>query len=149
MTTPVNLTVDPSAPPVSTEAPGVSALDDEVRQLAAALGVHEQTALSGRKATIDAVDLGDSTTAPTVQVNLGGVLIPNIRIAASYSPQAGDTVLLLKQGNEFFAAFKIQDTGSKSLDVYVGYLRRKTEEAGEPRLVHTVRGVGYVVREPS
>jgi two-component system, OmpR family, response regulator MprA len=40
------------------------------------------------------------------------------------------------------------ETGSKSLDVYVGYLRRKTEEAGEPRLVHTVRGVGYVVREP-
>lgn len=39
------------------------------------------------------------------------------------------------------------ETGSKSLDVYIGYLRRKTEEAGEPRLVHTVRGVGYVVRE--
>lgn len=38
------------------------------------------------------------------------------------------------------------ETGSRSLDVYVGYLRRKTEEAGEPRLVHTVRGVGYVVR---
>jgi two-component system response regulator MprA len=35
---------------------------------------------------------------------------------------------------------------SKALDVYVGYLRRKTEEAGEPRLLHTVRGVGYVVR---
>jgi two-component system response regulator MprA len=39
------------------------------------------------------------------------------------------------------------ETSSKSLDVYVGYLRRKTEESGEPRLVHTVRGVGYVVRE--
>ncbi len=38
------------------------------------------------------------------------------------------------------------ETGSKSLDVYVGYLRRKTEEAGEPRLIHTVRGVGYVLR---
>jgi two-component system response regulator MprA len=38
------------------------------------------------------------------------------------------------------------DGGSKTLDVYIGYLRRKTEEAGEPRLVHTVRGVGYVVR---
>jgi len=37
---------------------------------------------------------------------------------------------------------------SKSLDVYVGYLRRKTEEGGEPRLLHTVRGVGYVLREP-
>ena len=38
--------------------------------------------------------------------------------------------------------------GSNSLDVYIGYLRRKTEAAGEPRLIHTVRGVGYVLREP-
>ncbi|MCW3019854.1 MAG: two component transcriptional regulator, winged helix family [Solirubrobacterales bacterium] len=35
---------------------------------------------------------------------------------------------------------------SNSLEVYVGYLRRKTESAGGPRLVHTVRGVGYVLR---
>jgi two-component system response regulator MprA len=32
--------------------------------------------------------------------------------------------------------------------VYVGYLRRKLEDSGEPRLIHTVRGVGYVLREP-
>jgi two-component system response regulator MprA len=38
--------------------------------------------------------------------------------------------------------------GSNSLDVYIGYLRRKTEAAGEPRLIHTVRGVGYALREP-
>jgi two-component system, OmpR family, response regulator MprA len=38
--------------------------------------------------------------------------------------------------------------GSNSLDVYVGYLRRKTEAGGEPRLIHTVRGVGYALREP-
>jgi len=37
---------------------------------------------------------------------------------------------------------------SKALDVYIGYLRRKTESGGEPRLIHTVRGVGYVLREP-
>jgi two-component system response regulator MprA len=37
---------------------------------------------------------------------------------------------------------------SNSLEVYVGYLRRKTEQAGEPRLLHTVRGVGYVLRAP-
>jgi two-component system, OmpR family, response regulator MprA len=36
--------------------------------------------------------------------------------------------------------------GSNSLDVYVGYLRRKTEEGGLPRLIHTVRGVGYIAR---
>ena len=34
-----------------------------------------------------------------------------------------------------------------SLDVYVGYIRRKTEAGGRPRLVHTVRGVGFVARE--
>ncbi|HXY72551.1 MAG TPA: response regulator transcription factor [Actinomycetota bacterium] len=37
---------------------------------------------------------------------------------------------------------------SNSLEVYIGYLRRKTEAGGEPRLIHTVRGVGYVLREP-
>jgi two-component system response regulator MprA len=37
---------------------------------------------------------------------------------------------------------------SNSLEVYIGYLRRKTEAEGEPRLIHTVRGVGYVLREP-
>jgi two-component system response regulator MprA len=36
---------------------------------------------------------------------------------------------------------------SNSLEVYVGYLRRKTEEGGEPRLIQTVRGVGYTLRE--
>ena len=36
---------------------------------------------------------------------------------------------------------------SNSLDVYIGYLRRKTEEGGAPRLIHTVRGVGYALRE--
>ena len=38
--------------------------------------------------------------------------------------------------------------GSNTLDVYVGYLRRKTEEGGEPRIIHTVRGVGFVLRPP-
>lgn len=38
------------------------------------------------------------------------------------------------------------DTDSRSLDVYIGYLRRKTEQEGEPRLIHTVRNVGYAVR---
>lgn len=40
-------------------------------------------------------------------------------------------------------------TSNNSLDVYIGYLRRKTEAGGEPRLIHTLRGVGYVLREPS
>ena len=37
---------------------------------------------------------------------------------------------------------------SNALDVYVGYLRRKTEAESEARLIHTVRGTGYVLREP-
>ena len=39
------------------------------------------------------------------------------------------------------------ETNSKSLDVYIGYLRRKIEGENEPKLLHTVRGVGYVVRK--
>jgi two-component system response regulator MprA len=38
-------------------------------------------------------------------------------------------------------------SSSNSLGVYMGYLRRKTEEGGEPRLLHTVRGVGYVLKD--
>ena len=37
---------------------------------------------------------------------------------------------------------------SNPLEVYVSYLRRKTEAGGEARLIHTVRGVGYILREP-
>jgi two-component system response regulator MprA len=37
--------------------------------------------------------------------------------------------------------------GSNSLDVYIGYLRRKTEAGGRPRLIQTIRGVGYALRE--
>ena len=39
------------------------------------------------------------------------------------------------------------ETNSKSLDVYIGYLRRKTEEEGESRLLYTIRGVGYTVKK--
>jgi len=39
------------------------------------------------------------------------------------------------------------DTNSNSLDVYVGYLRRKTEQGDRSRMIHTVRGVGFVLRD--
>ncbi|MCE7883384.1 MAG: DNA-binding response regulator [Actinobacteria bacterium ATB1] len=39
------------------------------------------------------------------------------------------------------------DVGSNTLEVYVGYLRKKLESEGEPRILHTVRGIGYVLRE--
>lgn len=37
---------------------------------------------------------------------------------------------------------------SNSIEVYIGYLRRKTEDGGKPRLIQTIRGVGYALREP-
>ena len=40
------------------------------------------------------------------------------------------------------------ETSSKTLDVYIGYLRRKVENDDETKLIHTIRGVGYVIREP-
>jgi two-component system, OmpR family, response regulator MprA len=51
--------------------------------------------------------------------------------------------------SQIFEAVWGYDFGATSnvLGVYVGYLRRKTEAGGEPRLLHTVRGVGYVLRE--
>jgi len=42
----------------------------------------------------------------------------------------------------------VSDSTAASLEVYVGRLRRKLEQAAEARLIHTVRGVGYVLREP-
>jgi two-component system response regulator MprA len=62
--------------------------------------------------------------------------------------------LLLRHPRQVLARASIFDhvwgydfgPASNSLEVYIGYLRRKTEAAGEPRLVHTVRGVGYVLR---
>ena len=41
------------------------------------------------------------------------------------------------------------ETESKTLDVYVGYLRKKLEIDDNPRLIHTVRGMGYVARDDS
>jgi two-component system response regulator MprA len=41
-----------------------------------------------------------------------------------------------------------ESLGSNALDVYIGYLRRKTEAGGEARMIHTVRGVGFVLRSP-
>ena len=41
------------------------------------------------------------------------------------------------------------DPGTNAVDVYVGYLRRKLNQPGLPRPIHTVRGAGYRLREPS
>ncbi|HET9691057.1 MAG TPA: response regulator transcription factor [Acidimicrobiales bacterium] len=65
--------------------------------------------------------------------------------------------LLLRNARQVLAREVIFDrvwgydfgANSNSLEVYIGYLRRKTEAEGEPRLIHTVRGVGYVLRSPT
>ncbi|MCB0879794.1 MAG: response regulator transcription factor [Thermoleophilia bacterium] len=67
------------------------------------------------------------------------------RLLAALAERAGRVVprdLLMEEvwGYDF-------GTGSSNLDVYVSYLRRKLEAGGEARLVHTARGVGYVLRE--
>jgi len=62
--------------------------------------------------------------------------------------------LLAKSPGKVFSRFEIEEKvwpgyqgGSNVVDVYIGYLRKKLEGAGERRLIHTVRGVGYVLRE--
>ncbi len=112
MSQPIEPTVNPMAPPVSSVAPGEALLEQEIRLLAGELGVHKTVALSGRKAKVASVSLGDASTAPTIGVTLDGVSVTGVRLAASYSPQVGDTVMLLKQNDSLFAAFKIQDRGT-------------------------------------
>lgn len=63
--------------------------------------------------------------------------------------------LLMKNQRKVLSRTKILEevwgydfpTSGNALEVYIGYLRRKTEAEGEDRLIHTVRGVGYVLRE--
>jgi DNA-binding response OmpR family regulator len=62
--------------------------------------------------------------------------------------------LFARNPGKVFNRFEIEEKvwpeytgGSNVVDVYVGYLRRKLEASGERRLIHTVRGVGYVLRE--
>lgn len=112
MSSPTPPPVDPGAPPVSSAAPGPTGMEEEVRQLARALGVKKESGLSARKAIVEAISAGSSSVAPTISVDLDGVIVQGVRLAASYSPQVGDTVLLLRQGNQFFAAFKIATAGS-------------------------------------
>jgi len=59
--------------------------------------------------------------------------------------QQPNTVVTREQIYETIWGYDFE-TSSKSLDVYIGYLRRKTEEEGESRVVFTVRGVGYTVK---
>ena len=78
-----------------------------------------------------------------IAVNASDVRIGSIREDGLVNfTDSGDVIFDRVWGYDFGPA-------SNSLEVYVGYLRRKTEAEGEPRLVQTVRGIGYVLRSAS
>jgi two-component system response regulator MprA len=101
-------------------------------------------------ATTEVLTVGDLTlNAGTREVSRGGEAIHltktefdllELLVANSGMVLSRDTIYERIWGYDF-------ETSSNSLDVYIGYLRRKTEAGDRPRLVHTVRGVGYVARE--
>jgi len=77
---------------------------------------------------------GDTIELSRTEFDILHTLITNAEIVMSRS-QLYETIW----GYDF-------ETNSKSLDVHIGYLRRKLEDGDRARLVHTVRGIGYVVR---
>lgn len=85
---------------------------------------------SARRVTRD----GDTVDLTKTEFDLLELLLHNVDIVLTR-----DLIYERIWGYDF-------ETGSKSLDVYIGYLRRKLEADGASRLIHTVRGVGYVAR---
>jgi two-component system response regulator MprA len=102
--------------------------------------------VSGGVLTVDDLELdpsrhtvhraGNLVDLTKTEFDLLELLMRNVDIVLSRS-----TIYERVWGYDFGAA-------SKSLDVHIGYLRRKTEPEGAARLIHTVRGVGYVLRRP-
>ena len=78
---------------------------------------------------------GDEIALTRTEFNLLELLVYNAGIVLTR-----DVILERIWGFDF-------ETSSNSVDVYIGYLRRKTEADGRPRLIYTVRGVGFVARE--
>ncbi|MCQ9352577.1 response regulator transcription factor [Corynebacterium sp. 153RC1] len=111
-----------------------------------------------RRAAADAVGTGDSSKysfadlkldSETREVSRGGRVISLTRtefalmqllMANPKRVLSRTTILEEVWGYDF-------PTSGNALEVYIGYLRKKTEANGEPRLIHTVRGVGYVLKE--
>ena len=93
----------------------------------------------GREIEVTDQKTGEDLTGLT----LVQVLLEGVKQGASRIPRQ---VLTRERILEDVWGFDFPTTAN-SLEVYVGYLRRKTEAEGEARLVHTVRGVGYVLRE--
>jgi hypothetical protein len=128
MTQPVEPNVDPSQPPVSSPG-GQYNGDEEIRQLATALAPPDKLTLTGHKATVTAVSLGDATTAPSVTIDYGGIAVPNVAVAANYTPVVGDTVVLVQQLGQYVAVFRIATTGSKSDEDQGGWIEASLNAA--------------------
>ena len=105
---------------------------------------------SGATAASSVLRVGDLTLNPlSREVHRGGRTLTLTKTEFDLLEllmQRPNTVVTREQIYEDIWGYDFE-TSSKSLDVYVGYLRRKTEENGEPRVLFTVRGVGYTVKE--
>ena len=98
----------------------------------------------------DALSYADLTLDPaTREVHRGGRSIDLTKTEFALLQQLMRHPRQVLTRSQIFESVWGYDFGprSNSLEVYVGYLRRKTEEGGEPRLIQTVRGVGYALRE--
>ena len=98
---------------------------------------------------------GDELTYADLTLNLSTRVVRRSDVVIDLTKTEFDLLELLLSNSEIVLTRDVIydriwgydfETSSNSLDVYIGYLRRKTEEAAASRLIHTVRGVGYVLR---
>ena len=103
-------------------------------------------------------DVSDILAFSDLEMNLGTRTVTRDGAPVSLTKTEFDLLeVLLRSGGRVATRDQIYrdvwgfdfETSSNSLDVYVGYLRRKTEDGGRVRLIHTVRGVGYTLRDDS
>ncbi|ALC05321.1 Response regulator MprA [Corynebacterium deserti GIMN1.010] len=114
--------------------------------------VRRSAAESNLNGTADVTELscGDLTLHPETRE-----VTRNDRLISLTRTEFALLQLLLKNHRKVLSRSQILEevwgydfpTSGNALEVYIGYLRRKTELEGESRLIHTVRGVGYVLRE--
>lgn len=98
----------------------------------------------------DVMQFADLTLDPTERVVKRGDRVVNLTrteftLMQAFMMNPGKVLDRNKLLEEVWG--KDLSANANALEVYIGYLRRKTEENGEPRLIYTVRGIGYVLRE--
>lgn len=103
----------------------------------------------------DALSLGECLRLGDLEMDVDGRLVTRAGRRIQMSRTEFDLLeLLVRNAGIVLNRFDIYEhvwdgeleASSKTLDVYIGYLRRKTEQGSAPRVIHTVRGVGYVAR---